>query len=169
MLCPGSHGRGRAQGTREGKPVPEPSCYQGECKEGSGEFQVCGDPDLPHALYRARFPGTGMRGGLSLQGRREGIFHRPGRLRYQEGNIHHAGLGSGPGGCGKQAGGRRLRRQGGCIHTAHSSPGSPQGAEAGKGGILQTGILKLPSKAPCNGGHVYPGMRRERYIYRTGL
>jgi aldehyde oxidoreductase len=41
--------------------------------------------------------------------------------------------------------------------------------QAGKGGVFQTGILKLPSKAPCHGGDIYPGMRRERYIYRTGL
>ena len=31
-----------------------------------GKFQIRGDPDVPYARYRACFPGTGMRGGLSL-------------------------------------------------------------------------------------------------------
>ena len=110
-----------------------------------------------------------MRRGLPLQGRGEGLYLRPGGVRHSQGDLHHAGVGARVHRGGEQAGGGRLWRQGGRVGAAPGGAGRPPGEPAREGKAHPAGVHQLPPQAPLYGGHLHPGLRRERHLHRPGL
>ena len=164
---PGLRQLGHARGQR----LPEPPRGPRRRGRGARGRRAQGDAHLQDAVHRARVPRAGVRRGLPVQGRRQGVLVRSGSLRHAQGDRPHAGLGrdAGARGRGDHARGRRLRRQGGRIRAA---PGRPRGARHGPSRQMPAhapGVRQLPSQAPLHGGHVHARLRRGRHLLRPGL
>ena len=65
--------------------------------------------------------------------------------------------------------GGRLWRQGGRVGAAPGGAGRPPGEPAREGKAHPAGVHQLPPQAPLYGGHLHPGLRRERHLHRPGL
>ena len=62
------------------KSLPEQACDKRGCEESDCELQVCSDAEIYNTVYRTRLPGTGVCGGVPLQGWNKSTLLRPGSL-----------------------------------------------------------------------------------------
>ena len=67
---------------------------RGDAKKALAESKYVVTKSYRHPLHRARLPRARVRRRLPVQGRREGLHLRPGRLRHPQGDRHHARLGA---------------------------------------------------------------------------
>ena len=116
---------------------------------------------------RARLPGAGERPGGAPGGRLpHGLHGHPEHLRRPQGHRRGAGGGARAGEGGQQAGGRRVRGQGGPDRPAPRGPAGLGRQAAGAGHPVPAGEPQGAPQAPRHGDGLHRGLRRGRPSHR---